>query len=120
MRALTLVAALLAAGCGSSSTEPTRTYHAVLSTTNPIVGACVDVRCTFTAVVTNSGPDCASQVSMSIALTEGPFFPGMAVGVAVPGVLRAGQSAIVTGADWPKGGIPIAAAEATGVSIACP
>lgn len=118
---ITLVIALVAAGCGSSSTMPTPVYHAALTATNPIVGACVDVRCTFSSVVTNSGPDCASQVAMAISVTAAPLFPLFGVGASAGGVvLRPGQSVTVTGFDWPKGGIIVTSPAGSGLPIVCP
>lgn len=120
MRPWIVLVSLFAVGCGSASTEPTRTYRANLTASLPIVGPCVDVRCTYTAVVTNTGPDCASPVSVAMSLTEPPQFPLLGVGASFSGVLRPNQSVTLSGSDWPVNGRLLDPPAASGHAIACP
>lgn len=115
-----LTAALLTTACTGSSAAPSRTYQAALTATAPIVGVCQDVRCTFSATITNNGPDCATGVGLALSVTEAPLFPLLGVGAAYVGVLRPNQVVTVNGTDWPRNGVLVTAATASGQPIACP
>lgn len=118
MRRLMIVAALVSAACGASPSAPTKVYTASLSITQPIIGPCADVRCQYSAVVTNAGPDCATRVSVAYTVSEPPFGAVLAVGVSA-GTMRPGQAAQVAGNDWPLNGSSVRGS-VSGDPIACP
>lgn len=117
MRTLLVLTALSAVACGSSPVAPAKVYRADLSVSQPIVGGCADVRCQYSAVVTNAGPDCATRVSVAVVLSEGPGFV-LAVGETA-GTMRPGQVVTVRGNDWPSNGFNPRVTVA-GDPIACP
>ncbi len=118
--------ALLAAGCGAPPSSPSPVYRAVLTASAPIVGACVDVLCAYTAVITNAGPDCAQSPAVALLVVRLPPLVGVAadqavaVGVSTTGVLKPNQSVTVAGHDWPVNGALVGSARAAGVAMACP
>lgn len=118
MRRLTIVVALVSAACSSSPAAPTKTYAASLSITQPVIGPCADVRCQYSASVTNAGPDCATRVSVAYTASEPPFGVVLAMGISA-GTLRPGQTAQVSGNDWPLNGSSIRGF-VSGDPMACP
>jgi hypothetical protein len=122
MRYLLIVVAL-AAGCSGSPTVPTSPPFARLTVASgPTLGTCAGATCTYTVDVLNSGPACASGVTVSVTSTVGQAGGRIAVAViqaSVPGIVRAGQVVTVGGSDWPVDGVrPTTSVRGDGVS--CP
>lgn len=123
MRYMLVVVALFTVACGDSSTAPERTFSAnVALAGGPTIGQCAGDRCAYTVSVINNGPDCAARVSVSMLVPvpePAGRFPSLAVGIAAPGVIRAGQVVALSGNDWPaNGGTP--SVSVTGAGAACP